>query len=268
MSGVQAFFTSKYFIASLVIIGLAIFGWIFVAKTKNKWFWGSEKKKNTFTHVVFDAIKVIIPVVIILALLEAFGINVNGLIAGLGIAGATVGFALQDILKDIIMGFHITTDKFFQVGDIVRYGDREGRVVDFNLRTTKLELTINKELVSICNRNISEVSIAPPLCSIRVNLSYEDDHVMVGKVLTGIAAKIAELEGVERARFAGTEEFLDSAISYAIFFWCENPADRYELHRQAMLIVQNGLKEAGIKIPYRQMDVHFPDKDSGKYAVK
>lgn len=87
------------------------------------------------------------------------------------------------------MGFHIAGDKFFQVGDIVRYGDIEGKVVDFNLKSTKIELTINKELISVCNRNITQISIAPTLCSIRVNLSYDEDHIMAGKVLTGIAQK-------------------------------------------------------------------------------
>ena len=43
----------------------------------------------------------------------------------------------------------------------------------------------------------------------------------------------------------------------AIFFWCKDPADRYELHRKAMLIIQNGLKDAGIKIPVQQMDLHI-----------
>ena len=155
------------------------------------------------------------------------------------------------------MGFHIAGDKFFQVGDIVRYGDIEGKVVDFNLKSTKIELTINKELISVCNRNITQISIAPTLCSIRVNLSYDEDHIMAGKVLTGIAEEIAALEGVERARFAGMEEFLSYAVSYAIFFWCKDPADRYELHRKAMLIIQNGLKDAGIKIPVQQMDLHI-----------
>ena len=49
------------------------------------------RRKNTFASVTFDAVKIIVPVIIVLALLEAFGVNVNGLIAGLGIAGAIVG---------------------------------------------------------------------------------------------------------------------------------------------------------------------------------
>ena len=258
MDKLQAFFTSKYFIASLIIIGIAVFLWFFTSYSRKKWNWlsGKEKEAKTTSSILFDIFKIIIPIIIVLAILEANGINISGLITGLGIAGAVVGLALQDILKDVIMGFRLVSDKFFKVGDIVRYGDYEGKIVDFNLRVTRLELTINKELITICNRNISQISIAPKLCSIRVNLSYNDDHIAVGKVLTKAAERIAKLEGIERARFAGTEEFLDSSISYAVFFWCEDPANRYELHRQAMLVIQNTLKEAGIQIPYQQIDTH------------
>ena len=258
MDKLHAFFTSKYFIASLVIIGIALFLWFFVLHSKKKWKWLSENEKEakTTTSILFDLIKILIPIIILLAVLEANGVNISGLITGLGIAGAVVGLALQDILKDMIMGYRLVRDNFFKVGDIVRYGEYEGKIVDFNLRVTKIELTINKELITVCNRNLSQISIAPKLCSIRVNLSYDDDHIMVGKVLTKAAEGIAALEGVERARFAGTEEFLDSAISYAVFFWCEDPADRYELHRQAMLVIQNTLKAAGITIPYTQIVVH------------
>ncbi len=256
MQEVQNFFTSKYFIASLIIIGIAIFLVIFAKYIKEKWNGKLTKKGKTKYSVLVDILKVAIPIIVILAILQANGINISGLVAGFSVIGIIVAFAVEDLLKDIVMGVHIMNDNFFDIGDIIRYEDYEGRVVSFNLRVTKIELTINKELVIICNRNIDKISIAPKLCSIRVNLSYEDDHIMVGKILTKAAEKIAELEGVERARFAGTEEFLESSISYAIFFWCEDPADRYELHRQAMLIVQNVLKEEGIKIPYNQLDIH------------
>ena len=51
MEGLHFFFTSKYFIASLIIIGLAIFGWIVLTKFKKKWTDKDSEKKKIHLHL-------------------------------------------------------------------------------------------------------------------------------------------------------------------------------------------------------------------------
>ena len=69
-----------------------------------------------------------------LILLNLYGVNTTSLIAGLGIAGAVLGLALQDALKDIFNGLSIIFDNYFVVGDLVDYNGFVGTVTDFGLK--------------------------------------------------------------------------------------------------------------------------------------
>ena len=79
-------------------------------------------------RVALNVLRYLLLLVTILLILQINGINVTSLVAGLGIVSAVVGLALQDILKDVIMGLHILSGRFFSVGDAVRYGIMEGIV--------------------------------------------------------------------------------------------------------------------------------------------
>lgn len=71
--------------------------------------------------------------------LGILGINLGGVIAGLGILGLAVGFAAQDTFANLISGFLILWDRSLRVGDWVRVGEAEGRVRRITLRTTRVE---------------------------------------------------------------------------------------------------------------------------------
>lgn len=86
-------------------------------------------------QTLYDVIKYAILLGAALTVLQIYHINVTSLVAGLGLASAIVGLALQDVLKDSIMGVHLLSDYFFEVGDVVRYGDYEGVVISFYGKT-------------------------------------------------------------------------------------------------------------------------------------
>ncbi len=79
--------------------------------------------------------------IIVLALgtiLAQFGFDIVSIVAGLGIAGLAVGFAAQSTLANFIAGIAILIEQSFQVGDWVRIGTQEGRVVKISLRSTRI----------------------------------------------------------------------------------------------------------------------------------
>ncbi len=87
---------------------------------------GDERAQVTSVQaVIYDTIKVSIFAILILTILQVNGVNVTSLVAGLGVASAVIGLALQDFLKDIIMGVHIMMDDFYQIGDLVQIGEEE-----------------------------------------------------------------------------------------------------------------------------------------------
>ena len=71
--------------------------------------------------------------------LSKLGINVTALIAGLGLTGFALGFALKDIISNLLAGILIILLTPFRVGDRIRVGSSEGKVIEINLRYTVLE---------------------------------------------------------------------------------------------------------------------------------
>ena len=69
-----------------------------------------QQKVNTMRSIIVNIIKYTIVIIVLLAILANFGINVKSILAGLGIGTALVGLAFQDLAKDLIAGFSIITE--------------------------------------------------------------------------------------------------------------------------------------------------------------
>jgi len=90
--------------------------------------------------------------------IEVAGFNSFSLIAGLGIGSVAIAFAAQDALGNIIAGISLFAQKHFKVGDYLKVGDNEGRVVNLGLRSFILERRDGSR-VSIPNRTINTLAI-------------------------------------------------------------------------------------------------------------
>lgn len=255
----NANFSLSHIIISLCVVGVAVIIWMVFKRLYNR---HVEQQVaaggNRPTTLFYNAARGIVVILVILAVLQINEINVTSLVAGLGIASAVVGLALQDYLKDIIMGTHIVRDSFFKEGDVVRYGDKEGVVIEFSMRTTKIRLFANGDVLSVSNRNISEISVVPEsqFQDIDIGLPYEEDHQRVFDILSDAASRIAQLDGVDDCVMKGIVNFEDSDILYKVRFFCY-PSKKYDLRLAANRIILECLTEAGISIPYPQIDVHM-----------
>ncbi len=68
----------------------------------------------------------------------AFGVELSGILAALGIGSVCVSVGMQDLIKNIVAGVQIITSKVYSVGDNVVMGDKRGEVVDIAWRQTVL----------------------------------------------------------------------------------------------------------------------------------
>ena len=146
-------------IVSVLVIVAAFLLWKIIAKIFSQRDSMSNSQRTTIT-VVRNILKYLLIVLVILIVLQINNVKVGSLLAGLGIVGAVIGLALQDIIKDTIMGLHIISDSFFSVGDVIRVDDKEGIVRSFTLRTTKIELLTTHDIYIVCNRNIDRASVS------------------------------------------------------------------------------------------------------------
>ena len=79
---------------------------------------------------------------ILFIILQINGVNVSSIIAGVGVVSVIIGLALQDALKDIIMGVNVLVDDYFSLGDIVKLDDIEGKVVEIGIKNIKISINI------------------------------------------------------------------------------------------------------------------------------
>ncbi|MDR7920477.1 mechanosensitive ion channel family protein, partial [Escherichia coli] len=75
------------------------------------------------------------------------GVNVTGLIAGLGVGGIAIGLAAQGIFANLFAALTIIFDRPFRVGDKIRFDRNSGTVVSIGLMSTRIRSFIGEELV-------------------------------------------------------------------------------------------------------------------------
>ncbi|MEM8488583.1 MAG: mechanosensitive ion channel family protein, partial [Bacteroidota bacterium] len=91
--------------------------------------------------------------ILLLAVLDNFGIDVTALVTGLGIGGIAVALAVQNILGDIFASLSIVLDKPFVVGDFLEVGDYKGNVEYIGLKTTRIR-SLSGEQVIVSNSDL------------------------------------------------------------------------------------------------------------------
>lgn len=241
----------------IVVIAVALFILIKLGtrKIKNNLTLERDSSKLSALNIIVNASRIVIILAAAIIILNILGMNVSSFTTVLGLLVAVIGFAFQDSLKDMFMGFIILIDNYFKVGDAVCYEGRDGIVVHFNLRTTKIEMIDDNSVLSVSNRNISQISKLSNMNDIDIGLSYDEDVKKIYETFSEICERIKMLDNVEDCMFKGTQSFSDSAIMYRVRFFC-HPIKRPDTKRAVMREIQKGLNEAGIKIPYNQLDVH------------
>lgn len=95
----------------------------------------------------------------VVAALGEFGINTASLLASLGVAGLSIGFAARDALSNIISGIFIFWDRPFVIGDLIEVGSSYGRVERITLRSTRV-VTVDGKMLAIPNTGVVNSTVA------------------------------------------------------------------------------------------------------------
>jgi len=218
------------------------------------------KKRNTIMKIMKNTTKYTVTIFGIVALLGIYGVNVKAMLAGLGIAGTILGLALQDTFKDFIGGINIISENYFIVGDIVKYNDFTGEVIEFGLKSTKIR-NAQGETMTVANRNINQIinlSQSTQKVMINISVAYEEKIEKVEKVIKDkILPEINKIENViaDSAQYLGVNDLADSCVKYLILFRCGQET-QWQAKRDALKQIKLILDEAHIKIPYPQVEVH------------
>ncbi len=190
---------------------------IYFAQTTAK---GTERAAQGFLTTI---VKAILWIIAVLLLLSNSGINITSLVAGLGIGGIAVAFALQNVLTDLFSSFAIYFDKPFVVGDFIIVGQNLGVVERIGIKTTRIRALQGEEIV-ISNRELTSVrvqnfrSMKGRRIATTIGIEYGTPRNVVARLAGEIHACIDKVDGVtaDRVHFSG---FGDSALTFDIVYF-------------------------------------------------
>jgi len=194
------------------------------------------------------------------------GIEVAPLLAGLGIAGFVIGFALQDTLSNFASGMMILVYRPFDVGDVIEAGGVTGKVDKMNLVSTMV-LTFDNQLLVVPNKQIWGGVIR--------NVTHQDTRRVDMKFGIGYSDNIPKAEQLLREIVTGYEKVLkdpepvihlhelgESSLNFIVRPWSKT-AEYWDVYWHVTREVKRRFDEEGISIPFPQRDVHLYREEGG-----
>lgn len=210
-------------------------------------------------HSAMTLIRILVTFVLFaiatIMILDNLGINVTGLIAGLGVGGIAIGLAAQGIFSDLFAALSIIFDKPFRAGDTITYGTTTGTIEKIGLKTTRLRSIMGEEVI-ISNTNLLDTEItnltrlARRRTRFGIGVIYQtkpDD----ARRIPGLLKDIVESNDANFIR-SGFVGFGDSSIDFQLDF--DIMSSDYEVvfegrHRIGLAILQR-FNEEGLEFAY------------------
>ena len=210
-----------------------------------------------FTVYATQKVVFILGLIIALSTLE---VNIGPLLAGLGVIGFVVGFALQNTLSNFAAGFMILLYRPYDIGDMVTAGGVTGTVNSMNLVSTTIKTPDNQSeivpngqiwggaITNITGNDTRRVDLV-------FGIGYDDDIAKAQKVLEEIVES-NELVLKNPAPVIKVHELADSSVNFVCRPWV-NTGDYWTVYWDITRAVKERFDAEGIGIPYPQQDVHL-----------
>jgi len=229
---------------------------------------------ETLAPIVENVWDVAVVAVLVLALLDVWGISVTALLAPAGLIGIAIGFAARESIANFFGSIALYADETYERGDFIELESGvAGTVRDISVRSTAIQ-TLDGDLVTVPNAELNNATVtnrsAPGATRVRaqVGVTYEADPEEVKTLLRETAAPLSEA----RPPQVFLRGFGDSAIGYDVFVWIDDPAAHPAVRDRLNVVLYDALTEADIEMPYprreitvRHADGPVPDRrsDSG-----
>ncbi|QUT04995.1 mechanosensitive ion channel [Sphingobium phenoxybenzoativorans] len=187
--------------------------------------------------------------------LDNLGVNVSGLVAGLGIGGIAIGLAAQGIFSDLFAALSIIFDKPFRRGEIITYDTTTARVEKIGLKSTRLRaISGEKKVISNANLLQKEITSLQTLARRRVKFALGVIYQTPQETAEAIPAMLREVVEAQGMMFiqAGLVAFGASSLDFEMDFDVPDPDknDFFMTRHKVGLAVLKRFNEEGIEFAY------------------
>ncbi len=218
---------------------------------------------ETLGRFVGKLVFYLLMVCVILGVLQYFGIGITSFAAVLAAAGFAVGLAFQGTLSNFAAGVLLLVFRPFKVGDVINAAGITAKVFEIDLFTTTFDTPDNRRIIvpntAIASGTIENITHhRHRRVDVSVGVDYSASIQKTRETLTVAAESIKQflVEGEGRGYQVALGDLGDSAVGWTVRFWTK-AADFGTAKEALTAAVKNHLDDAGIGIPYPQMDVHL-----------
>ena len=192
--------------------------------------------------------------------LSLFGVDVNTIVASVGVVALIVGFGAESLIADLVTGIFMLFENQYNVGDIVEVNGFRGTVKDIGIRTTSIvdtgknvKIVNNSDMKNILNRS-DNASIAVAT----IDIPYPTDLEGLEKQIPALTEEIYRNHSdimLSAPRYLGVQELGASGITLKFIVEIEE-ADIFSAPRVLNHDLLLGFRRLGVECPYPQLDIH------------
>ena len=186
------------------------------------------------------------------AILQIWGINVAGLVAGLGIGGLAFALAAKDTAANLFGSIALLFDKSIRIGEWIKIGEVEGVVEDIGMRTTKIR-AFGKSLIMLPNQMIANNPIqnfsrrGVRRIKMTIGVTYDTNSEQIENILNDIRTMLRSHENIaqKETMLVNFKAFGDSSLDIFIYTftntanWARYMDIKEDVNLQIMKIVEN-----------------------------
>lgn len=227
-----------------------------------------SKTIDSLMPLLRKTIRVILIIISLIWILSIWDFDIGPLLAGAGIAGFVIGFAMQDTLKNIFGGISMILEKSLQVGDRISLDSGEmGLVEEVSIRSTKIR-TFNNELLTIPNGRLADSLIknyTKPNLNLRVVVDFSTAYGSnTDQVKEIVENTIKNMPGINQdpAVSAIMVAMADSGLSWQVRFWVNDQGMAFDKKIEALDKIYKALNEAKITIPFPTRTVYLKKEEN------
>jgi MscS family membrane protein len=216
-------------------------------------------------------VKLVFAAMVVLLILQNFGVQILPLLTGLGFLGAAVALAAQSTIGNAIGGVEILADRLFSVGHRICFGDYDGFVVQRGLRSVALR-SVTGEVINIPNKDLVDKQIRNftrevvregrrlriHRLKVDVGIVYDCGSEQIQRAL-GILQDIAEKNPETHAHETVFRGFGESSLNLELILWADyqNEHDLNRLLTEIHTAIKVRFDAAGIGFAFPTRTVHL-----------
>lgn len=198
-------------------------------------------------------------VILFLIVISEMNIDLTAIFGAAGVIGIVIGVASQTSIGNIVSGFFLVSEKPFELGDLIRIGDKTGTVYSIDLLSIKIK-TLDNLLLRIPNQTVISTEVINvtkfPIRRLDIDLSvaYKEDLEKVIEVIKRV---------VKRNPFCLDEpeplvvfkDFGDSGINILLGVWFEK-ANFLKVKNSIFMEIKSTFDAEGIEIPFPHVSIY------------